>query len=782
MKRSIFLIVTLIFLLNTKLCKANDIYDMPLNNVISICKSSYYDAFDYGVAFIKEDNSAWLNTEQSNLKDLKIDDNVVSIKTDIHRYVFLKDDKSVWSCFTAYDNGVFKPSSPEKEFDNVKMIDMSDYGRVIYMLKYDNSLWGTGHITHGNNMYGYETYGDGLYRKTQDIRKTTKIMEDIAYIKMTPIIDGYGYTEKDYNTFLILKTDGSLWQSSVDNINIPQKIMSNVSSFDICGQSVLAIKKNGGLYAWNYKNIKNKSNIIKIMDDIKYAKFSSDTCVNVLENNGTVWELIWETKIVDNAKHITKIADNVKYIVGDSKVYFIDNNGKVFIDAFGRMDKDYEIKVPTFNEKEKIILTEDELNNYIKITKDIKEKEKNLASELNNTVNKMTQKGILSKEEKRVIDSKIKDYEVYAQQNKNKIILNASDTEKNKLKIYTNEVNKDIYYDCNDKTLLDTLKENSYDIDNNSYLKARRYYAINSLCYANDWRNLSSYVTNIFKNDKDKSDITITIDNYDLFYNITEFLNFIQSKSKPINKNIDGLEITKRQNIYNINLNNVKSYEILNPSEETYGYYLFKIITNNNTTYIITGFNDNIDYYNGYMYPTGNGTAIEQGSMGNNILVLDTSEIIDTVDGEMYSLNDILDMYIRQDKTNWNYKDVNITRGKNKEYIIKIKDGKLIDGEGSSYINKWIYHDKGEFLKQLTSSCFKINGKNTKYLYSMNDINMLGYKVVENKSKLDESEYTSSELNNIKDFNDYKGAIDYYIKDEKVYIKHKNKNIILMSE
>lgn len=791
------LLIVAVILWCLTLCNvsANNL-NMPLNNVFSGDLYNYdlmenwrelggevFDV-DYGIAYIKPDNTLWISGVTTGIDNyVKIADNVNSVKMRFlgKEIAWLKDDGTVWLA------NLHNIESSKKIFDNVSMIDAAEQG-TIYLLRNDNSLW-----VYGKN----NIYGDGIYRIITSNEKPIKIMDDISYIKVTtPNTEPY-FTSMSSTTnegLIIIKTNGSLWQNDIHTIDTPKMIMTQVVDADIhnntsadIGNMSLGVRPDGSLYYWYSKKLNTKRNIIKLADSIKYAKFNGEIEINMLKTDNSLWSYIPKWDYVSSEEFL-KVSDNINSIIGDKEIYAIDKSRNIF--SFPRLpiieenhiigtrietsEQDYDVKFPDYNKKEIINLTAKELKEYQNITATVLKMKNELTKELKKCTDNMIEIGYFEIKEKEIIDIKIKEYENYLKEYENKIIINVSDAGENGLKIYTNETEKDIFY--NDKYMLDELKENIYNIEDNNYENVRRYYAINVLCYSNDWRNLSLYSINLFKNNENNSMKKFNNYSCNLFYTIIEFLNYTENNLKSITKNIDDIEITKTNNIYNINLSNIKSYEILNPSEETYGYYLFKIIANNGNTYIITGFDNDVDYYKGYMYPTGNGTAIEQGSIGNHIFVMDTSEIENSINGEMYSINDILYMYIKQNKADWNYKDINITRGKNNEYIIKIKDAELIDGKGSSYVNRWLYHDAGDFLKQLTTSCFKINGKNTKYMYSMNDSSVNGFKRVNiyTPDYLDES--------NLRDLDDYNGAIDYYVEDGKVYIKHKDKEIIIMSE
>lgn len=253
-------------------------------------------------------------------------------------------------------------------------------------------------------------------------------------------------------------------------------------------------------------------------------------------------------------------------------------------------------------------------------------------------------------------------------QNKNFIITNISNLDNNSSVIYLLNGEKKFLNEWLDNNFL------TYDINDEQYNNSKRKYAINALCYRNNWRNFPSYVTSLFKDNKNTEakldELLITKqDNTFIYPSISVFWG--------VDEGFYALEVGNSftaDNIFNINLKNVKSYEIIKPSENIYNYYIIKITTDNNNTYIMSGFNDKFDFYNGYIYPTEKGTAVGQNNAGNNIFIFDTSEKSDKIKGERVLLDDILKDFIENEKVSQVYNDDIYIERKEKNINITVKN------------------------------------------------------------------------------------------------------------
>jgi alpha-tubulin suppressor-like RCC1 family protein len=184
-----------------------------------------------------------------NVPEQVVPSNVTAISAGGYHSLFLKSDGSLWAMGAnpsgALGDGTYNDNNrPERIVSSGVTAISAGYDYSLF-LKSDGSLWGM-----GNNNVGQ--LGDGTYNNTN--RPKMIVASGVTAIA----------AELDHSFFI--KNDGSLWgmgdnaqgrlgdgSSSVDGVNVPEKIVSNNVTAIAGGYSVsLFLKTDGSLWDMGY--------------------------------------------------------------------------------------------------------------------------------------------------------------------------------------------------------------------------------------------------------------------------------------------------------------------------------------------------------------------------------------------------------------------------------------------------------------------------------------------------------------------------------------------------
>ena len=206
-------------------------------------------------------------------------------------------------------------------------------------VKNDNSLWAQGENRYGESVYLFEN--DYVY--------PVKIMDDVASVsaknlcRMVVKTDGslwtwgdntYGQLGDGAITTYRFDSDGGWAMDENRNRSEPVKIMDNVAMVAAGGSHNLAVKKDGGLWAWGNNQegqlgdgtittnsgfdgdivIDNNHAIpIKIMDNVTYAA-AGYNCSFAIKDDGSLWA--WGTGPLGNGDFTTTVSVPIKIMDG----------------------------------------------------------------------------------------------------------------------------------------------------------------------------------------------------------------------------------------------------------------------------------------------------------------------------------------------------------------------------------------------------------------------------------------------------------------------------------
>lgn len=255
----------------------------------------------YGGAAVKTDGTLWAwgendygefgnGTTDGSTIPIKIASDVSSVEVGTGFMAVLKTDGTLWAAgHNGYgqlgDKTTEFRATPVKVLENVKEISLGNFHSAA--IKMDGSLWIWGRNNKGQ-------LGDGT---TQNHFEPFKLMDDVKSVNL-------GTSEST-----VIKTDGSLWawgnndegQIGVSNDNYqadvvttPIKVMDNVSSASISGETGAAIKADGNLWMWGGKQSGNtydkKQNTVKQLVDVNVLDISLCTkTVAMLRKDNTLW-------------------------------------------------------------------------------------------------------------------------------------------------------------------------------------------------------------------------------------------------------------------------------------------------------------------------------------------------------------------------------------------------------------------------------------------------------------------------------------------------------------
>ena len=251
------------------------------------------DTSSFSTAIVKTDGTLWMcgtneygksGVETPNQRELitpaQVMSEVAQVEVADYFTAIIKKDGSLWMCgsFPYGDLAeIYDTSIPVQVMTDVKQV--SGERLTIGIVKKDGSLW-----MWGDNEYGQ--LGDGT---TEYRSHPVKVMTDVEQVKT----DGY--------TTMILKKDGTLWTCGdgsrgdlgngvrTDNMDSyyvkkPVKVLTDVAQLSN-SQSLAVIKKDGSL--WQTR-VDNSGRFVKTMTNV--AQFSgNEYWYAVLKKDGTLW-------------------------------------------------------------------------------------------------------------------------------------------------------------------------------------------------------------------------------------------------------------------------------------------------------------------------------------------------------------------------------------------------------------------------------------------------------------------------------------------------------------
>ncbi|MCL1926250.1 MAG: CPBP family glutamic-type intramembrane protease [Syntrophorhabdaceae bacterium] len=235
---------------------------------------------------------ALADSRKNRLSPKKIMDSAASVSVAITHTIAVKKDGSLWA-WGSNDYGELGDGTTQDRPKPVKIMDfaasVSAGGSHSMAIKKDGSLW-----VWGSNKKGQ--LGDST---TQDRHKPVKIMDSVAYVSA-----GGSYS-------MAIKTDGTLWawggnsdaalgDGTKENILTPVKIMDSVAYVSAGSNHTLAIKTDGSLWAWgrNFEGQlgddtggslgKTQLEPVKIMDSVAGVSAGFDHTV-AIKTDGGLW-------------------------------------------------------------------------------------------------------------------------------------------------------------------------------------------------------------------------------------------------------------------------------------------------------------------------------------------------------------------------------------------------------------------------------------------------------------------------------------------------------------
>ena len=256
---------------------------------------------------IKKDGSLWAwgcnehgeigdGGDADRIRPVKVMDNVIEASANSHFTVALKADGGLWAWGDNNygqlgDGTAIGRKTPAKVMEDVRLVSAGQ--GFVMAVKKDGSLWAWGQNgveTASGRQGGY--LGDNT---TINRDRPVKVMDDVVFV-----------SAGSFHT-LAIKKDGGLWAwgrngngqlgdgTTVDRLS-PVKVMDNAAFAAVGAWHSMAIKKDGGLWGWGENNSGQlgdgtrvkKSLPVKIMDNAAAASLGTWHSM-VVKTDGTIW-------------------------------------------------------------------------------------------------------------------------------------------------------------------------------------------------------------------------------------------------------------------------------------------------------------------------------------------------------------------------------------------------------------------------------------------------------------------------------------------------------------
>ncbi|MBQ8002962.1 MAG: hypothetical protein IJ297_05925, partial [Clostridia bacterium] len=305
------------------------------------------------IYIIKEDNALYWYDEDTDEYYKKLD----NVKEFVSGYALTYNNELYsWGDKLRMGIGVTETeyvTEPIKIMDDVREIVDVDYGE--FVIKTDGSLWAwgvTGHVTAPpDRSSSYAMVGNqlGIGKDVPTIKidavfdvctTAQKILDNVAHVYETNYVkfaltesgELYGWGIKKWNDLLDISPDEAT----------PQLLIDNVFSFETVGNTALATRKDGSLWAWG-DNFGNKpTEVLKNVAYVVNARGYSGDFMFALCRNGDLYTIgEYARALSDDLSFAVKISVGIKSIMyGDSdtmtvltennELYIIERKSKQF--------------------------------------------------------------------------------------------------------------------------------------------------------------------------------------------------------------------------------------------------------------------------------------------------------------------------------------------------------------------------------------------------------------------------------------------------------------------
>jgi len=302
--------------------------DMPLST-LSVSESNVFAVDNYGKLWGWGQNKGNVfQTETEEIRSpVEVLDSVKSVSTGGRVVLVIREDDSLWGWGSNHIGQLGQGKSVEVVDTPVKIMDdvaaVSAEANFSVVLKKDGSLWVSGHNSFGVLGVGKPSNSYEFIKVMENVRSVRASHYNVVAIDRNNFLWAWGINQT-YNVDRAIPGGIITDDASQEFVDTPCKIANNVYSARFGQNCIYILKTNGSLIKWQSP----KSQEI-VLENVKYIDARGRTIAAInIDNSLFCWGLLYTEQ---NAEGLCKFAENVTYVaVGDQFVSYIDQQNDLY--------------------------------------------------------------------------------------------------------------------------------------------------------------------------------------------------------------------------------------------------------------------------------------------------------------------------------------------------------------------------------------------------------------------------------------------------------------------